>query len=50
MRGMKSENLLAIVDFMYNGKANIYQDTLDTFLNIAEELQLKGLNESDEED
>ena len=50
MQGMKSENLLAIVDFMYNGKANIYQENLDTFLNIAEELQLKGLHESDEED
>ena len=44
MRGMKSEDLLAIVDFLYSGEANIYQDNLDTFLNIAEELKLKGLN------
>ena len=44
MRGLKSEDLLAIVDFLYYGEANIYQDNLDTFLNIAEELQLKGLN------
>ena len=44
MRGMKSEDLLAIVDFLYYGEANIYQEHLDTFLNIAEELQLKGLN------
>ena len=42
MRGMKSEDLLAIV--LYYGEANIYQDNLDTFLNIAEELKLKGLN------
>jgi hypothetical protein len=44
MRGMKSEDLLAIVDFLYYGKADIYQENLDTFLNIAEEFQLKGLN------
>ena len=48
MRGIKSENLLSIVDFLYYGEANIYQENLDTFLNIAEELQLKGLNGADE--
>ena len=44
MRGVKSEDLVAIVDFLYYGKANIHQDNLYTFLIIAEELQLKGLN------
>ena len=44
MRRMKSEDLLAIVDFLYYGETNIYQENLDTFLNIAEELKLKGLN------
>ena len=44
MRGMNSEELLAIVDFLYFGEANIFQEHLDSFLNIAEELQLKGLN------
>ena len=43
MRGMKSEDLLAIVDFLYCGEANVFQDNLDSFLAIAEELQLKGL-------
>ena len=43
MRGMKSENLLAIIDFLYHGEANVYQEHLDSFLAIAEELQLKGL-------
>ena len=43
MRGMKYENLLAIVDFLYRGEANVYQENLDSFLAIAEELQLKGL-------
>ena len=43
MRGIKSENLLAIVDFLYCGEANVFQENLDSFLAIAEELKLKGL-------
>ena len=43
MRGMKSEDLVAIIDFLYCGEANIFQENLDSFLAIAEELQLKGL-------
>ena len=43
MRGMKSVDLLAIVDFLYSGEANVCQENLDSFLAIAEELQLKGL-------
>ena len=43
MRGVKSEDLAAIIDFLYNGEANIFQDNLDSFLAFAEELQLKGL-------
>ena len=39
MRGMKSDNLVAILDFMFHGEANIYQENLDTFLGIAEELK-----------
>ena len=43
MRGLKSEDLVAIVDFLYCGEANVFQENLDSFLLIAEELQLKGL-------
>ena len=43
MRGMKSEDLIAIVDFLYYGEANVFQENLDSFLSIAEELKLKGL-------
>ena len=43
MRGLKSDDLLSIVDFLYCGEANVYQENLDSFLVIAEELQLKGL-------
>ena len=47
MRGLKFTDLLAILDFLYYGEANIYQENLDTFLNIAEELDLKGLNDGE---
>ena len=37
MRKMKSEDLVAIVDFLYYGEAEIDQDHLDDFLALAEE-------------
>ena len=43
MRDVRPENLLAMVDFLYNGEANVSQGNLDSFLVLAEELQLKGL-------
>ena len=43
LKGMKSQELVAILDFLYYGEANVYQDNLDAFLAIAEEFQLKGL-------
>ena len=49
MRGLQSKDLEAIVDFIYNGEANIFQDDLDGFLALAEELQLKGLTGSQSE-
>ena len=43
MKGLKFEDLLATVDFIYCGEANVFQENLDTFLSMAEELRLKGL-------
>ena len=43
MRGVKFDELSAIVDFLYRVEANVVQDNLDSFLAIAEELQLRGL-------
>ena len=50
MRGVKSEDLLAILDFLYCGEANVFQENLNTFLEIAEELKLKGLMGSTDND
>ena len=44
MRGLKFDNLVAIVDFLYFGEADTYQENMNAFLTIAEELDLKGLN------
>merc|ERR1712200_147877 len=49
MRGIKSNNLFAILDFLYVGEANVFQVDLDAFLAIAEELKLKGLMGNSEE-
>ena len=36
---------MAILDFLYFGEANVYQEDLDSFLTIAEQLKLKGLTD-----
>ena len=43
MRGVKSEDLSVIIDFLYCGEANVHQENLESFLAIAEDLKLKGL-------
>ena len=46
MKGVKGDDLLAMVDFLYYGEANVNQENLDVFLSLAEELRLKGLTGS----
>ena len=50
MRGVKYNDLEAIVEFIYFGETNVDQENLDSFLAIAEELQLKGLVETNVEE
>jgi len=49
MRGMKPDDLTALVDFMYYGEVNIFQKDLSGFLSLAEEMQLKGLADTEEQ-
>ena len=44
MRGITAKDLEALVNFIYLGEAHILQANLESFLAIAEELQLKGLS------
>ena len=46
MRGLRSEDLIEIVDFLFHGEANVFQENLDSFLALAGELRLKGLTGS----
>ena len=43
LRGFQSKDFASILDFLYSGEANVYQEDLDSFLAIAEEFKLKGL-------
>ena len=47
MRGVKSDDLVSIVDFLYYGEVNVHQDNLEAFLTLAEELKLKGLTKEE---
>ena len=49
MRGLKAEALVAMVDFLYYGEANVNQESLEIFLGLAEELRLRGLTGSSAE-
>ena len=43
IRGVRFEDLVSILDFIYYGEVSIAQNELTAFLNLAEELQVKGL-------
>ena len=38
IRGVRYEDLSAMLDFIYRGEANVFQGNLDFFLTFAEEL------------
>ena len=48
MRRLKGEDLIAMVDFLYYGEANVDRESLDSFLGLAQELRLKGVTDSAE--
>ena len=41
--GVDSQNLGFILDYIYQGEVQIYQEQLDPFLNIAQKLKIEGL-------
>lgn len=44
-KNVKFEDLLAIVEFMYQGEVSVLQESLTSFLNTAELLSVQGLTE-----
>ena len=49
LNGVNTVDLKSMLDFIYNGEIQIYQDNLDNFLNIAQRFQLEGLLKGKEE-
>ena len=47
LRGFQSKDFVSILDFLYFGEANVYQEDLDSFLAIAEVIQLTGQTSTD---
>ena len=45
LRGVSSNHLQYILDFMYHGEVSLAQDELNSFLLVAEDLQVKGLSQ-----
>jgi len=40
---VNSQDLNNVLDYIYNGEIQIYQDSLDRFLNVAQRFKLEGL-------
>merc|ERR1712111_51834 len=47
LRGVSFPDLSAVLDFMYRGEVNVAQEDLNSFLAVAEELQIKGLTQKE---
>ena len=42
LRGIKLTDLQSLVNFIYHGEVNIAQEDLNSFLQVAEDLKVKG--------
>ena len=48
LKGVKYQELLSVLNFMYQGEVNVAQEELNSFLAVAEELRVKGLTQSNQ--
>jgi len=46
LRGVTHKDMSSVLDFMYHGEVNVAQDDLNSFLQVAEDLKVKGLTQS----
>ena len=47
LKGVKYQELLSVLNFMYMGEVNVAQEELNSFLAVAEELRVKGLTQGE---
>jgi len=50
LKGVKFKELVSVLNFMYMGEVNVAQDELNSFLSVAEELNVKGLTQNNSSD
>ena len=50
LKGVSFEDLNYILDFIYLGEVKVIQEDLETFLNVAEDLQIDGLKRQEYSD
>ena len=50
LEGVSSNDVKNMMDYMYNGELQIFQDDLDRFLNVAQRFKLEGLITNDDAD
>ena len=43
MKGLNSSDLVSVVNYLYHGEVNIFQEELNNFLCLAKELQINSL-------
>jgi len=46
LKGVKYTDLQSVLNFMYHGEVNVAQEELNSFLAVAEDLQVKGLTQN----
>eukprot|EP00092_Neocalanus_flemingeri_P037136 GFUD01040424.1.p1 GENE.GFUD01040424.1~~GFUD01040424.1.p1 ORF type:complete len:329 (+),score=97.53 GFUD01040424.1:162-1148(+) len=46
LKGVQFTDMQAVLNFMYHGEVNVAQEELNSFLSIAEDLQVKGLTQN----
>jgi len=46
LKGVKISDLQSVLNFMYHGEVNVAQDELNSFLAVAEDLEVKGLTQN----
>jgi len=46
LKGVKYNELLSVLNFMYMGEVNVAQEELNSFLAVAEDLRVKGLTQN----
>merc|ERR1712183_314315 len=46
LKGVEFTNLQSVLNFMYHGEVNVAQEELNSFLSVAEDLQVKGLTQN----